>query len=121
VSDALMDRDPSVVEAALSSLRPVHLPKARAKVVDLLAHGLGWSLRVRAAEAMGRLAETGIDSEAVGALAGAAENDEFSLVREAALRAIARAAPGAAKPLLRRAAARDPEPRVRQTARSLLR
>jgi len=121
VSDALLDRDPAVVEATLASLRPVHLPGARSRIVALLAHGTDWSLRVRAAEALGRLAGASSDSEAIGALAGAAENDEFALVREAAIRALARVGPRAATPVLRRAVSRDPEPRVRQTARALLR
>lgn len=121
VAEALADRDPAVVESALAALRPVHVAGARSRVADLLAHASDWSLRVRAAEALGRLAHGTADVEVVGALAGAAEADRFALVREAAVRALVRVDARAAAAVLRRVANRDHEPRVRQTARALLR
>ena len=58
---------------------------------------------------------------ALEALEKTALGDETALVREAALRALHRAAPEASSRTLTQASGADPEPRVRKSAQALLR
>jgi HEAT repeat protein len=118
---ALGDREREVQEAALAGLSPLHRTTATPDVIALLRHESDWSLRARAAEALGRLAAGTEEGEGWKALAEAAHSDPFALVREAAARALARIDRDAAAPVLRGISKRDPEPQVRQTARALLR
>jgi hypothetical protein len=76
-------------------------------------------LRAATAEALGRLVQKGEPKAALAALEHAALADDTALVREVALGALAKAAPGAAQRTLSRAAGTDPEPRVRKTAAAL--
>jgi tetratricopeptide (TPR) repeat protein/HEAT repeat protein len=116
--DALGDPDESVRRAALGALGPVkHAPTIQA-VAGLLAEPTPWPLRVRGAEALGRLGASGAPGVA-DALAAAARGDAFALVREAALRALVVVDHAAAEPVLRDRAAKDPEPRVRAAASAL--
>jgi HEAT repeat protein len=117
---ALGDREREVQEAALAGLSTLQ-PEATPRVVQLLQRESDWSMRARAAEALGKLAAGTEGGEAWRALAEAAHSDPFALVREAATRALARIDRGAAKPVLREVSEKDPEPQVRQTARALLR
>jgi tetratricopeptide (TPR) repeat protein/HEAT repeat protein len=90
---------------------------------QILAHQESWSLRVLAAEALGRLGKLDTEGrvqEARDALTLAAEHDSYALVREASLRALASFDPAAAVVLGRRIVATDPEPRVQETARTLV-
>jgi HEAT repeat protein len=121
--DALGDPDESVRRAALSSLGPVRGDKVTAAVAALVKESPSWPLRVRAAEALGRLGRGGeVPSAAVvETLSTAARGDAFALVREAAARALAAVDPAAAKPILEGLAKSDAEPRVRETAGELLR
>jgi hypothetical protein len=64
--------------------------------------------------------QKGEPKRALDALEYAALSDDTALVREVALGALARSAPGVARRTLARAAGGDPEPRVRKTAEALL-
>jgi HEAT repeat protein len=121
---ALDERDSEVCRTALSALQKPEGDKTLDAIVALLEKADNWSLRSRAAEALGRAASTGASGD-VGkridaALARAAEKDRFALVREASLRALARRDPAAAAPLARAIAARDGEPRLRAVAGELI-
>ncbi len=87
-----------------------------------------WPLRVRAAEALGRMGHAGgpggnpgAGSAVVETLSTAARSDPFALVREAAARALGSVDAAAARPVLEALAKNDAEPRVRETAGELLR
>ncbi|MGK3996170.1 HEAT repeat domain-containing protein [Sorangium sp. So ce1024] len=128
VVDALGDPEESVRRAALSALGAVRHGPTIAAVSELLRSSSSWPLRVRAAEALGRLgapggagAGGGRTSQVVETLGAAARSDAYALVREAAARALVSADRAAAAPVLKQLAARDPEPRVRQAAAELMR
>jgi HEAT repeat protein len=126
VVDALGDPDESVRRAALSALGAVKHGPTIAAVASMVRSSPSWPLRVRAAEALGRLAAgagaaTGWRAQVVDALVAAARSDGYALVREAAARALAAADRAAASPVLRDLAQKDAEPSVRQAAAALLR
>ena len=124
VVDALGDPEESVRRAALSAIGPVRSDKLVAAVARLVRESPSWPLRVRAAAALGRigaLIEAPGRAAVLETLVAAARNDPYALVREAAARAIAPLDAAAARPLLEEMAARDAEPRVRETAAELLR
>ncbi|AKT42377.1 tetratricopeptide repeat protein [Chondromyces crocatus] len=121
VIDALGDPDESVRRAALSALGKVRDGGTVAAVAGIVKSSPSWPLRVRAAEALGRLGGAGADKALLETLTVAARSDGYALVREAAARALASADPTAATPLLRELSQRDPEPSVRKTAGELLR
>jgi tetratricopeptide (TPR) repeat protein/HEAT repeat protein len=120
VIDALSDPDEGVRRTALSAIGSVKHAPTIAAVAKLLQTSTSWPLRVRASEALGRLGRGGADPGVVDALAAAARTDDYALVREAAARALAPLDRARAKPVLEDLAAKDPEPRVRQTATELL-
>jgi HEAT repeat protein len=126
VVDALGDPEESVRRAALSAIGSVKDPKAVDAVSKIVRESPSWPLRVRAAEALGRLGAKSRDGGGAApagvleALSAAARSDAYALVREAAARAIAPLDPATAAPLLRELAAKDSEPRVRETAAELL-
>ncbi|WP_437969557.1 HEAT repeat domain-containing protein [Sorangium sp. So ce260] len=127
VVDALGDPEESVRRAALAALGAVRHGPTIAAVSELLRTSSSWPLRVRAAEALGRLgapgggAAGGKPGQVAETLGAAARSDAYALVREAAARALASADRAAAAPVLKQLAARDPEPRVRQAATELMR
>ncbi|WP_437488250.1 tetratricopeptide repeat protein [Sorangium sp. So ce1014] len=123
VVDALGDPEESVRRAALAALGAVRHGPTIAAVSELLRTSPSWPLRVRAAEALGRLGAPagGRSGQVAGTLGAAARSDAYALVREAAARALASADRAAAAPVLKQLAARDPEPRVRQAAAELMR
>ncbi len=124
--DALGDPDEGVRRAALSALGPVRSERLVTAVAALVAESPSWPLRVRAAEALGRLGAPPRDGSSatpaalVTTLSTAARGDAFALVREAAARALASVDAAAARPILQELAAKDAEPRVRRTAAELL-
>jgi HEAT repeat protein len=121
VVDALGDPEEPVRRAALSALGRVKSAPTIAAVARLVRESSSWPLRVRAAEALGRLGAGGAPPAAVTeALEAAARGDAYALVREAAARALAEVDARSAEPLLRELAAKDPEPRVRDAANELL-
>ena len=120
VIDALSDPEESVRRTALSAIGPVQHAPTIAAVARVLQTSPSWPLRVRASEALGRLGAGGADPSVVDTLAAAARTDDYALVREAAARALAPIDRARARPILEELAAKDPEPRVRQTATELL-
>jgi tetratricopeptide (TPR) repeat protein/HEAT repeat protein len=120
VIDALSDPDESVRRTALSAIGPIKHAPTIAAVAKLLQTSTSWPLRVRASEALGRLGQGAADPSVLDTLAGAARTDDYALVRESAARALAPIDRARAKPVLEELAAKDPEPRVRQTATELL-
>jgi HEAT repeat protein len=126
VIDALGDPEESVRRAALSAVGPVKHGPTITAVARLLREASSWPLRVRAAEALGRLGAQGSPGrsaapQVVETLSSAARKDAYALVREASVRALVPLDAVAAAPLLREVAAKDAEPRVRETASELLR
>lgn len=121
VVDALGDPEDSVRRAALAALGPVQSERLVTAVSKLVKEAPTWPLRVRAAEALGRLGRGG-ESRAliVETLSLAARGDSYALVREAAARALWPVDQGAARPVLEELARKDAEPRVRETAAELL-
>jgi tetratricopeptide (TPR) repeat protein/HEAT repeat protein len=120
VASALGDSDPNVQQTALSSLEPAHREASQARVIELVDKSADWTLRARAAEALGRIAAETADRQALGALTRAAESDAVALVREEAARALLKVDRASAEPVLRRLARTDPEPKVRHTVAALL-
>ncbi|MFO0761514.1 MAG: HEAT repeat domain-containing protein [Byssovorax sp.] len=120
VIDALGDPDEGVRRAALAALGAVKHGPTIAAVSKLLRESPSWPLRVRAAEALGRLGAGGADRAVLDTLAAAARTDGYALVREATARAIAPLDRAAARPLLQEMAEKDSEPRVRKAAAELL-
>ena len=124
----LEDPSESVQRVALASVGPVQAAaapsggseRAIAAVGRILANHESWAMRVLAARALGRLG--GPDStSALTQLATAATTDRYALVRQAALQALAMADPAKARGIAQTIATDDPEPRVRETARTLAR
>jgi tetratricopeptide (TPR) repeat protein/HEAT repeat protein len=122
VIDALDDPEESVRRAALSAIGGVKHAPTIAAVAKVLRESSSWPLRVRAAEALGRLGAGGSPSAlVVETLSSAARSDSYALVREAAARALAPVDPTSAAVVLRELSTKDAEPRVRETASELLR
>ncbi len=87
--------------AALSSVGPVRSEKLTSAVAALVKDSPSWPLRVRAAEALGRLGGGGgAPASLLDTLTTAARGDAFALVREAAARAVTAVDTATAKPLL---------------------
>jgi len=80
-----------------------------------------WAMRILAAQALGRLGAAGAGPEATRQLKEAAKSEPFALVREAALLALATCDQSAAAEVATFMASHDAEPRVRETAASILR
>lgn len=124
---ALESKEPRVQAAALNALVERPRPGATAAVLKLLKTAKGsddssWPLRVRAAEALGKLATSAADrGQAQKELGAIAKRDAIALVREAALKALAALDKQSARSALEYAAKQDKEPRVRKTAQELLR
>ena len=119
VVQATNDASEGVQRVALAAIGDHRDPRAAAAVGAVLAHRDNWSIRVLAAEALGRLGAAGDAAEVTPALREAATTDAYALVREAALRALSSFDPRSAAELAGRMARDDPEPRVRDVARDL--
>jgi tetratricopeptide (TPR) repeat protein len=117
---ALEDSDPAVQRAALSLLSSTVDPSAVAAVTKLAQSSLSWPVRERATEALGALARGSESDRAGTVLAAIAEGDKMAFVREAAMRALAATRSPRARTTLERLGARDPEPRLRALAKTLL-
>lgn len=122
--EALSDPDDRVrraVLSALSSSGAKEVPKDAARAIVKLAQSSpDWPLRVRATEALGKVGRGGLKEETLAALTTIAKNDDYALVRDAAARSLAEVDLDASVGVLRELATRDGEPRVRETAASLL-
>ncbi|MCU0691951.1 MAG: HEAT repeat domain-containing protein, partial [Polyangiaceae bacterium] len=89
VVDALSDRDETVQRAALAVFGDMGSSEAMAAVAAILRTHTDWALRVRAARALGRLPSTNLTTDGYEALARAAREDAYALVRKAAVQALA--------------------------------
>ena len=118
VVDALSDPDESVQKLAVSAVGAVPGAAVFGAIAVMLQKSPSWPLRVRAAEALGRFGPTA-RSIGFAALAQAARSDGYALVREAAMRSAARVDRSAAVTVLRDAAEKDPEARLRSLAKEL--
>lgn len=116
---ALDPRDTDVCKTALANLE-TNADGAVGAVIKLLRGSDSWSLRRHAAEALARVGLDGRQkSAAEQALATSAKEDEYALVREAALRSVAARGPAFARPILSQVAQSDAEPRLRALAKEL--
>jgi len=121
VVHALSDPDERVQRAAIAAIGKSQAKPAIGAVAVLLASKQTWPVRVRAAEVLGTLAAETRHPEATRALKEAAQTDEYALVREAAVTALAAVNPEAAGPVLQVVQRSDAEPRLRELAANLLR
>lgn len=119
LAQAVTDKSESVQRAALGSIGRSADPKTVLAVSSVMRGHESWAMRVLAAQAVGRLGAAG-GGAATQKLEEAATKDPFALVREAALVALSKYDKSAAARLATQMAAHDPEPRVRETASSLL-
>jgi HEAT repeat protein len=87
-------------------------------VLERLAKSSDWAIRAQAARTLGSVQSH--DPRAFEALKRAAKEDDFALVREAALSALGSGS-REARQVLEQSAQHDPEKRVRDTARKILR
>jgi len=127
IVQAVSDTSESVVRVALAALgtgASQRSPLALEAAARVLSRQADWSLRVLAAEALGRLGHgppgTHASDDAAHDLEQAALHDPYALVREASLRALALFDPAAAVTVARSLAADDPEPRVQDVARGVV-
>jgi HEAT repeat protein len=118
VIEALEDRDARVQNAALSAIAERGLAAAAPAVARLLGKADDWPLRRRAASVLGKLPSR--DQAVRAALARAAASDEYSLVRETAVVALAKVDPAGARAVLLQLVEKDPEPRVQAAAKAAL-
>lgn len=119
VVGAVDDADESVQRVALSAIGVRADAAAVTAVSKLLRTHENWAMRVLGAQALGRLGAAGSGPDATKALRDAALTDPYALVREAALLALASYDKAAANQLAAQVAAKDVEPRVRETAKRL--
>jgi tetratricopeptide (TPR) repeat protein len=97
-----------------------HAAAATEAVGRILQKSDSWAMRVLAAQALGRLGAA--DGAAAGPLlARAAGEDRYALVRQAALVSLASFDTARARAVAETLVTTDPEPRVRETAKSLTR
>ena len=115
------DSNEAVKRVALAAIGQQANGRAVASVGKLLETHDNWSMRVLAAEAMGRLGAAGSGADAVRFLREAALKDSYALVREAALQALAAYDKASGQQLASQMAANDAEPRVRETAQRIAR
>lgn len=120
VGAALTDSNDAVQQAALAAVARFRVNRAAPAVAALLAPRNDWHVRMHAARTLGALDAVKSGAAPVRALARAARDDPYALVREQALRSLAALDPEAGRRTARELARRDPEPRVVAFARSLL-
>jgi HEAT repeat protein len=114
---ALGDRDEAVQRLTVAAIGPVANQAVVVAIAKLLDPSYSWPLRVRAAEALGRIGPSA--NAAFPALARAATSDEYALVREAAMRSLDRVNRVLAQPIFRVRAEKDAEARLRALAKEL--
>lgn len=118
---AIVDPDPLVQQAALSSLVPPLDPEVLSAVTRLARTWESWPVRARATDVLAGLSGSAAGGSVVPVLGEIAEHDDMDFVREVAVRALGAAHGAVARAALERVAARDPEPRLRALAKTLLR
>ena len=125
---ALGDRDENVQRVALIALGKQAHPETIAAVLEKLDSDESWPMRVAAARTLAAyrprtpqaVAPLPAYRTAVEHLARVAQQDDYALVRQAALEALAQLSAADARPVLQRLASSDEEPRVREAAQRLL-
>ena len=120
---ALSDPDEPALLAALTATSPTADEPVLERVTELLRTSPSWPVRSHAARALERVGShvpASFAPQAAAALAKTALEDEHPLVREAALAALFAIDAKGALPTLQEASSKDPEPRIREQARSLL-
>ncbi len=120
VVGAVDDADESVQRVALSAIGTRADAAAVTAVSKLLRTHENWAMRVLGAQALGRLGAAGSGADATKALRDAATSDAYALVREAALIAMSSYDRATAMQVAAQVAAKDVEPRVRDTAKRLM-
>lgn len=116
IAQAVTDPSETVQRVALASIGRHADQKSVAAVAKVMRGHESWAMRVLAAQALGRLGGAGAGAEAGKQLKDAALKESYALVREAALLALATFDKNEAREVATTLAARDPEPRVRETA-----
>ncbi len=117
----LQDGDEQVQRAALDSIaRHPAAPELVDATVRVLQDSGRWSIRARALDALGSWQHDHLPARALSAMVDSLRYDEAAWVREAAARAVSRTDDKAARAALARQAELDPEPRVRDAIRALL-
>jgi tetratricopeptide (TPR) repeat protein len=119
LADAALDPNENVARVALASIGDHASVRTLSAASKILATHPTWAIRMAAAHALGRLGARGASEGATKALREATTKEPYALVREAALVAMASYDKVAARQMASVMAARDPEPRVRQTAQSI--
>ena len=119
VVQAVSDPNEAVQRVALAAIGTQSNARAVAAVGKVMSAHENWAMRVLAVQAMGRLGVAGSAADATTRLRESASHDPYALVREAALVAVSSYDTASAQALAAAMATADPEPRVRDTARSL--
>ncbi len=125
---ALADGDDDVKRAVLSAATSAEPKSTDLQATDEMSDAIAtlaksdpsWAVRARAAESLGRRARGSRKEAAVKVLSAVATDDAYALVRESALLSLAALDRNAALPVLKQAAAKDSEARVRRVADGLL-
>jgi HEAT repeat protein len=119
VLDRLDDPDATVQRAALAAVERTRPSGAVPAVIALVARAAEWPARVRAAETLAVLAAGAKGKKAVEALSRAALSDNTALVREAAIIALAKVDPDAARGIAAKLSSRRraPGPRCKRQRR----
>lgn len=116
ITAAVSDPSEAVQRVALASIGAHADPQAVAAAAKVMHGHDAWAMRVLAAQALGRLGVAGAGAEATRQLKEAATKEPYALVREAALLALATYDKAESMQLAAQMAAKDPEPKVRETA-----
>ncbi|HMI92783.1 MAG TPA: HEAT repeat domain-containing protein, partial [Polyangiales bacterium] len=117
---SLDDPAEGVQHAALAALGRRTDPAALETVTRLLGSSKLWPVRVAAAQVLAGFDGSARNGRALSALSRAAQADEYALVREAAVKALARNPDARARSVLEQVSKNDPEPRVQEAARAAL-
>ena len=123
---ALTDQDPNVARIALSATGAHPSQATVDAVATIMKKHEAWSMRLLAAQALGRVGKAGDKkTDAVAAAAAthlerALKDEPFAIVREAALVALDECDHERARAVARDVAATDAEPHVRETAKRIL-
>lgn len=120
LGDALDSPNAEVQRLAIAELAVRGDATNVAGLATVLSTHKEWSVRADAARALGQIGKRDATAAVEPALLKAAKGDKFAFVREAALRGLAASGRPSAKAALVEAQAGDPEPRVREVAKTLL-
>jgi len=120
LGDALESPNAEVQRLAIAELAQRGDATNVAGLTAVLATHKEWSVRADAARALGLIGKRDATAAVEAPLAKAAKADKFAFVREAALRGLAASGRPSAKAALLDAQTNDPEPRVREIAKTLL-